>query len=426
MSESAGVGPKDESPRTNVSPCTEVSPRVEVRPHVSSRRTRSSKPYLLLLAVVAFVFTTAACGRGELAQNALDPLGPEARTIDRLWKLVFPIAVVIFFLVQGVIIYVIVKFRARSDEDAPVQVHGNAKLEIAWTIAPALILAVAGVFTVVTVFDINTKAAGAEVLQVKVTGHQWWWEYEYPEQGIVTANELHIPAGRTVQIQLTSADVIHNFWPPKLAGKVYAIPGRNNYMKVNADKPGDYSGQCAEFCGLSHANMRLRVIAHSAGDFDAWVSNQQKKSVPAPTTTSTTAPPTTTTLATDASTTGASASGAPPAAAADPVKIAVGTDPELDQANGAGLFVAKGCSGCHMISGLEGANGKVGPNLTHLYSRKRFAGAVFELDNRNLRRWLRNPPAMKPMRPENGQGMPNLGLTEDEITQLIAYLETLK
>ena len=391
---------------------------------MSSRSTRSTK---LILLAVAFVLLTAACGRGELAQNALDPLGPEARTLDRLWDLVFPIAVVIFFLVQGLIIFVVVKFRAKSDVDAPVQVHGNAKAEIGWTIAPALILAVAGVFTVVTIFDINTKAEGAEVLEVKVTGHQWWWEYEYAEQNIITANELHIPAGTTVQLELTSADVIHNFWPPKLGGKVYAIPGRTNYMKINADKPGDYSGQCAEYCGLSHANMRLQVIAHTPDDFEDWVANQQKSAPVAPTTTSTTAAPTTTTTATSDGVTSDGASGSASASSDDePEEIAVGTDPTRDKAIGAELFITKGCSGCHMISGLEGANGKIGPNLTHLYSRQRFAGAVFELNDRNLRRWLRNPPAMKPMDPDNNQGMPNLNLTEDEITQLLAYLETLK
>ncbi len=310
------------------------------------------------------------------------------------------------------------------------QVHGNAKAEIGWTIAPALILAVVGVFTVVTVFDINRKAEGADVLPVKVIGHQWWWEYQYPEQDIVTANELVIPTGRTVQLEMTSEDVIHSFWPPKLAGKVDVVPGRTNFLKIEADTPGDYSGQCAEYCGLSHANMRLRVIAKSDGDFADWVSNQQRQSVAAPTTTTTAAPTTTTTAAGgDAGTGGtttASDTTAGTSLATDEEKVAPGTDPELDRAIGAELFISKGCSGCHSIGGLAGANGKVGPNLTHLQSRTRFAGAVFELDNRNLRRWLRNPPAMKPMNPDNGQGMPNLGLSEDEITQLIAYLETLK
>lgn len=392
---------------------------------VSSRDPGHSRK-LLFLVIATLAVATSACARGELPQNALDPLGPEARTLDRLWDLVFPIAVVIFVLVQGLIIFIVFKFRARSDEDAPVQVHGNAKAEIAWTIAPALILAVAGVFTVVTLFDINARAEGSEVLQVKVTGHQWWWEYEYPDQKIITANELNIPTGRQVQLQLTSADVIHNFWPPKLAGKVYAIPGRTNYMRLEADKPGDYAGQCAEYCGLSHANMRLRVVAHSPEDFEKWVKNQQRSAAAPPTTTSTTMATTTTEAGEGAA---AGAGGAEEESEPEPgveKPVGAGKDPVLDRAAGAELFITRGCNGCHTISGLEGASGRVGPDLTHLYSRKTFAGAVFDLDRRNLRRWLRDPPAMKPMAPDNNQGMPNLGLSEDEITQLIAYLETLK
>jgi cytochrome c oxidase subunit 2 len=387
---------------------------------VSPRSTRSR--FLVAVAALALL---AACGRGNLPQDILSNLdGQQARDVDRLWDIVFPIATVIFFLVQGLIIFIVVRFRARSDDDAPVQVHGNAKAELAWTIAPALILAVVGVFTVVTVFDINQRADASEVLSINVTGHQWWWEYEYPQQeavddAFVTANELVIPTGRTVQLRLTSADVIHSFWPAKLAGKVDTVPGRTNYMKVSADTPGDYSGQCAEYCGLSHANMRLRVIALDPAEFAEWVEGQQEDAAAAPTTTTTAAPTTTTTEAgAEATTSGASAD--------EPESTPVGEDAELDQANGAALFVTKGCSGCHTISGLEGANGKVGPNLTHLHSRSRFAGAVFELNDRNLRRWLRNPSGIKPMNPDNGQGMPNLGLSEDEITQLIAYLETLK
>lgn len=388
---------------------------------VSSRSTRSRLK--LLVALLAFAVLAGACGRGDMPQDTLSNLeGPNARQLDRLWDIVFPIATVVFILVNALIVIVILKFRARSDDDQPVQVHGNAKAEIGWTIAPALILAVIGVFTVVTVFDINQKADGAEVLQVKVVGHQWWWEYEYPEQEIITANELIIPAGRQVQLEMTSADVIHSFWPPKLAGKVDVVPGRINYMTIEADEPGDYSGQCAEYCGLSHANMRLRVIAYSPDDFEDWVTNQQRPAVAAPTTTTTTAPATTTTTAGD----GETAAAATTSTASAEEETPVGEDPELDQANGAALFIAKGCSGCHTINGLEGANGKLAPDLTHLYARTTFAGAVFDLNNRNLRRWLRNPPEMKPMNPDNGMGMPNLGLTEDEITQLIAYLETLK
>jgi len=345
-----------------------------------------------------------------LPQDTFDPHGANARQLQNLIKPVFIVAALVFILVQGLIVFCIVKFRERSPDDAPVQVHGNAKAELGWTIAPALILAVIGIFTVVTVFDINTRAAGAEVLQVKVIGHQWWWEYQYPDLNIVTANELHIPVGKTVQLELTSADVIHSFWAPKLAGKLDVVPGHKNYLKIGADTPGDYSGQCAEYCGLSHANMRLRVMADSVDDFEAWVANQQAPSVPP-------VVPATTTTASPASTTGDTAAPATPV---------VGVDPVADAAAGSALFVGRGCSGCHTIRGLEGANGKVGPNLTHLQARTTFAGAIFELNDKNLRKWLRDPPGMKPMVPSNGQGMPNLGLSENDITQLIAYLETLK
>ncbi|HET9442047.1 MAG TPA: cytochrome c oxidase subunit II [Acidimicrobiales bacterium] len=361
---------------------------------MSRKSPRSGYRLLLVLALVVLV--VAACGGGEHSQNTLAPKGPEARTVDSLWDFTFPIAVAIFFLVQGLVVLIMWKFRARSDDDSPKQVHGNAKAEIGWTIAPAALLAAVGVFTVITVFDINEQAEGSDVVNVKVVGHQWWWEYEYTDLDIVTANELHIPVQRTVQLELTAADVIHSFWPPALAGKVDTVPGRTNHMKIEADEPGRYPGQCAEYCGLSHANMRLVVVAHSAEDFEDWVENQQRDAeTPVRT-------ETTTTVAGDE-------------AAAEPIDALTGSE----------LFITRGCSGCHTVRGLEGAAGKIGPDLTHFASRKVFAGAIFETDDKNLRKWLRNPPAEKPMMPANGQGMPNLGLSEDDITSLIAYLETL-
>lgn len=346
-----------------------VSPR-------SRRRTFAA----LVLAVAAL---TSACGRGELPQNILDPEGPISRKLDGLWDLTFFIATVIFFLVEFLVVFVVWRYRARGDDDAPKQIHGNARLELAWTIAPAAILAVVGVFTLATLFDINEKAVGDDVVNVKLVGHQWWWEYNYPDLDITTANELHIPVGRPIELEMTSEDVIHAFWPPKLAGKVDVVPGRTNHMQIHADEPGEYWGQCTEYCGLSHGYMRLRVVAHDAAGWDEWVAGQQEPA-------------------------------AEPGAA------------DSDAAAGKELIVTKGCGGCHTINGYEGVAGKKGPDLTHLAARKRFAGATFDLNERNLRKWLRDPPAMKPMDPENGMGMPNLNLTEDEITKLIAYLETLK
>lgn len=325
------------------------------------------------LATTAAGLLLVSCGNEELPQNSLDPEGPVARKLDDLIDPVFLVAGLVFVLVQGLVLYSALRFRRRSEDEAPRQVHGNAKLELGWTIAPALILLVISVFTVGAIADINRKAEGADVVSVNVTGHQWWWEFEYPDRGVVTANELHIPTGREVALRLTSDDVIHSFWPPKLAGKLDVIPGRANFMTVQADEPGTYYGQCAEFCGVSHANMGLRVVAHTSEDFDEWVrTNALPAERPA----------------------------------------------EGEAGEGAALFRQKGCASCHTVNGYSA--GELGPDLTHLQQRKVFAGATFELNEQNLRVWLRDPPAEKP-----GSLMPNLELSEDEITKLIAYLETL-
>jgi cytochrome c oxidase subunit 2 len=325
-----------------------------------------------LLGAAAAALVVSACDKAH-PQTTLNPQGPVAQKMQNLFNPVFWIAVFVFVLVEGLIIFTAVKYRRRSDDERPVQVHGNTRLEVTWTILPALTLAVVGFFTVKTIFEISHVPKNA--MQINVTGHRWWWEYDYPQYGIKTGTELHIPAGVPVVLNLTSADVIHNFWPPALVGKLYAIPGRHNQLWFSANHPGTYYGQCAEYCGISHANMRLRVIAQTQSDFNAWVKGQQ-------------APP--------------------PAPAAS-----------TDAASGLALFQARGCAGCHTINGISA--GSVGPNLTHLQSRSTFAGGIFNMTPNNLRKWLRNPPAAKP-----GSVMPNLNLSEEDITKLLAYLETLK
>ncbi len=338
----------------------------------SARARRRRLSALSATAVAALAL--GACGDQRLPQDTFDPQGPVARNLDNLIEPVFLIAGVIFVLVNGLILYAVIRFRRRSDDDAPRQIHGNAKLELAWTIGPALVLVPVAVLTLITVADIDRTPEGADVVPVTVTGHQFWWEYTYPEHDVVTANELHIPAGRPIAITLESEDVIHSFWPPKLAGKVDVIPGRKNHMTIEADKPGTYLGQCAEFCGLSHANMRLRVVAHTPEDFEEWVRSN-----------------------------------------AEPARRPT----QGEAAEGALMFRQKGCASCHTVEGF--AAGELGPDLTHLKQRKVFAGATFAMNDQNLRVWLRDPPAEKP-----GSVMPNLGLSEDEITKLIAYLNTLK
>jgi len=337
-----------------------------------------------LVAVVSLALLTGGCANGDdRPQSMLAPEGPIARQLDVLWDFTFAIAAVFFFLVLGLVLWVAIRYRRRSDDDNPKQIHGNMAMEIGWTAAPALLLAGLGVFTVINLVDLDRIPKGPDVLTVEVIGHQWWWEYQYPKAGIVTANELHIPAEKKIDLRVTATDVIHSFWPPKLAAKIDAVPGRINHMVIEADADDvgkTFVGQCMEYCGLSHANMRLKVVVHDDASFADWQRNQARKAVlPAP--------------------------GAP-------------------GATGAELFRAKGCGGCHTVKGYTA--GQVGPDLTHFMDRKVFAGAIFPNELDALRTWLRDPPKAKPMNPDKGLGMPNLGLTEAEINDLIAFLHTLK
>jgi cytochrome c oxidase subunit 2 len=347
-----------------------------------------------VLALGAFLFV--ACGQ-DLPQNTFRAEGPNAELQKDLFFLAFWIAVFIFVLVEGLIVFAAIRFRARRREEAPKQVHGNTRLEIVWTVIPALLLLFIGVPTIGGIFTLAAQPQG-DVLNVNVIAHQWWWEFQYPDQKIVTANELHIPVGRPVllsmesketpggqeQFGLTPADaVIHSLWVPRLSGTQDIIPGRVTHLTLQAERPGTYFGQCKEFCGISHANMRFRVIAQTAKDFTGWVSAQQ-------------------------------------AEAAEP-------PPGTDAAEGAELFAqfpGGSCVACHAIDpGGEGAS--VGPNLTHFGSRTTFGAGLFPNDAEHLERWLRDPGRMKAGVPE-GAKMPNYNLSNDHIQALVAYLQSLK
>ncbi|HEX2029362.1 MAG TPA: cytochrome c oxidase subunit II [Nitriliruptorales bacterium] len=345
-----------------------------------------------LLPVTTLVVTACATNtaqttveQGALPQDALSPVGRFAIQTDELWNLVLWVAIVIFVFVEALIVVAILRFRERPDDGdrLPKQIHGNPRLEAIWTVIPALILAGVAVPTVRVLFDLADEPEGNNVLSVDVIGHQWWWEYQYPQfEGLETANILHIPTDQTVVLKATSDDVIHSFWVPKLAGKQDTVPGRESLIKLYADEPGEYLGQCAEFCGLSHANMRLRVIAHEPADFQRW-AQQQARSI------------------------------------------------RLDRlsgqaARGRDAFVEGACVGCHSIRGLEGASGTVGPDLTYFSDRGWFAGAIFENTDESLRDWLADPPKMKPMEPGDGRGMPDLNLSDQEIDALVAFLRELK
>jgi cytochrome c oxidase subunit II len=389
-----------------------------------------------IVALAVLALGVSACGSAtKNPMTTLAPKGPESRYIDHLFFPVFWVAVAVFCLVAGLTTFAIVKFRERPDNLTPRQTHGNTKLELTWTIIPFLLLLGVGTASVIGIFHLYETPSGqritfvpaaatgagagtiqGKVLEVHVIAHRWWFEFDYPGLGtmqdqflsagekpntaLVTAGELHIPSGYMVHLDITSNEpakspegvgpgVIHNFWVPQLAGKIYAVPGHINHLNVEADAkqitdghPITYQGQCSEFCGLSHANMRFKVEADSPADFASWVANQQTVHQPL--------------------------------AAADqfsqPLAYAGFT-----LFNGSG-----GCSTCHTVQGTAAA-GQVGPNLTHLQARKVFAGAIFPLNDANLRVWLRDPQAAKP-----GANMRIRKLTEQEITQLVAYLDTLK
>jgi cytochrome c oxidase subunit II len=257
---------------------------VTVERDVTKTPRRRLLRLLLPLAGIAAVVLTGCASNAP--NDPMDPAGPAARDIYNLSKPVFIIAGVVFVLVEGLIVFVVLKFRRRPDDDeVPAQTHGNTRLEIGWTILPAVILAVITVPTVVTLFDLFEKPTDA--LEVSVTGQQWWWAYEYDDYTVegtdtpvITANELHIPAGRPIYLTLRSKDVIHSFWSPRLNGKRDVVPGRVHNWTIEADKPGRYAGQCTEFCGASHANMLLTVVAHDEAGWEKWIDGQQEAQEP--------------------------------------------------------------------------------------------------------------------------------------------------
>jgi len=333
-----------------------------------------------LLALSGAALT--GCARA-LPQSPFDTAGRIARMQTDLLALSMWFAIGIGAFVTLALLFIVFRFRARSGEDAravPKQIHGSTVLEIAWTIIPIVILAIVGVPTVKTAFA--TKATlNPNDLQVKVIGHQWWWEFQYPQLGITTANELYIPLGKDVQVTLESADVIHSFWVPKLAGKMDVIPGRTNHMMFNAEREEEYYGQCGEFCGTSHANMKFRVQALAPEKFDTWVADR-KAGAKTPT---------------------------------DPVALA-----GMDLFMGAQKSKAN-CITCHTIDGTK-AQAKVGPNLTNVGARSMIGAGLIENTDEHLKQWIRNPQSLKP-----GAKMavhPNL--SDQELEAIVAYLRGLK
>ncbi len=305
--------------------------------------------------------------------TALDPQSPQAAAMYNLGLVTTIICGVIFVIVAGLIVFAILRCRWRTGDRDPEQRAGHTQLEIAWTIVPLII--------VVVLFGLTVRTMGvtdpppAPEPDLIVTGHQWWWEARYPRTGVIAANEIHIPVGQPLSVQLESTDVLHEFWVPRLTRKMTTVPGRPNHIWLQADEPGTFLGVCSEFCGTQHAWMRFLVIAEPREQFDAW---QRAQLAPAP-------EPTT------------------PAAR-----------------RGRELFVGNTCINCHAIQGTS-ATARVAPDLTHLASRRELAGGVLQNNAPSLRRWLQNPQVVKP-----GVKMPNYRFTDAQLDDLVAYFETLR
>ena len=399
----------------------------------TARRWRQASKAAIAVSALSFL---ASCAK-DAPQDTWQPAGPNAEQIDNLQRPVFYVAGVVGVIVFAAVAWAMYRYRDRG-QAIPEQTHGKPALEIVLTVIPVLILLGVAIPTAGTIFKL-AKTSDTE-MTINVTGQQWWWEYDYPAAGsnieqygitapIVTSGQLVIPENTKVLLRVTSRDVIHSYWIPKLNGKKDSVPGRVHLLRMEGSKPGIYAGQCTEFCGLSHSYMRMEAVVLTRADYDKWVANQ----------------------------------------------LEAYTSPEAgtEAAAGEALFIQQ-CSRCHQVNGLANPDGSLiisapdqyivsgaAPNLTNLLTRNTFAGASWDLltpecrenvwnadsvdfgerylegvsadclNQKDLREWLRNSPAKKPMYADptkleasdgKYRGMPALGLTEDQINTIIAYL----
>jgi cytochrome c oxidase subunit II len=342
-----------------------------------------------------WLLLSVAEGSGK-SPSIFDPASHPAESIRTLSILIFAIAGFIFLVVEGVLVYSLIRFRRRDTVAAnqslePPQVYGSTPIEIAWTAAPLLIVTIIVLVTARTLWDVSvdppTSKPGDNALFVTVVGRQWWWEYRYDRLdgrplGFITANELHIPASdegkpRPVYLSLNSADVYHSFWVPRLAGKTALIPGRTNSMWFQTHETGLYVGQCAEYCGTQHANMLLRVVVDTPRDFDRWLENEREPAV---------------------------------------------DDPDPLAREGKTTFLAQSCVNCHRIRGTAAA-GSYAPDLTHLMSRATLGSGMIlnDPEGKHLHDWIADPQKIK-----LGCLMPAFGLSYSQINSVVSYLRTLR
>jgi len=437
------------------------------------------------IAVVAL--TLAACNQ-DYPNTTFTPHSEFGRAIDFLWDRLLLLGTIVFVLVEAALIFVVLRYRRRaSDTGRPPQTHGNAVLEIIWTLIPAFILLFIAVPTVRTIFETQARAA-AGALQIEVIGHQWWWEFRYPEYNVVTANEIYIPTGRTVNFKMTSADVIHSFWTPQLAGKRDAITNRTNYLWFTPDSTlgtSVWNGFCTEYCGASHAKMRFRVFTVKPDQFASWIAGQQRPALfgatanaPAPMIVpfpgarepkqsgvgpeggrSAAVPrpgnapvPGSNPFPAPAPAGNLSLTSLPPgytfpqnqpqfdyAKPHSPIPAGLAFTPGLtgSAARGQQAYSSSACIGCHAIAGNPSSMGVVGPSLTHFGSRATIGAGSFPNTPAYLALWIKNARAMKPgiLMPTLGKNQydPQLkkpvttgGLDDQQIADIVAYLMALK
>lgn len=403
------------------------------------RRTRHLTRALGVMMVTALL---SACGE-EYLQSTINPVTDYGEITHNIYVTVFWWTMIILAVVSGVLAYVIIRFREKPGQERPKQIHGHMGLEIAWTIAPALIVVAIVIPTIQGVFAIQRPPEG-DALVVEVTGKRYWWKFHYPEYGVTTANELHLPVGRPVSLRLESGDVIHSFWVPRLGGKrdvnpVVATPEgeepKRNWMHFTLKEEGVFWGQCAEFCGEAHSLMGLRVISQSEGDFQAWV---EKWKTPAPTA----GPPADSASAGGIGVVGEElivlpegeplvASGDTPGQAEARRRAA---ENALVERGRAVFFQESYCVLCHAIEGTNAA-GIIGPNLTRLGSRGTIAAGMLENTPENLVKWITDPVGVKPgsQMPGadygityEGQTYPPLNLNQEQIRALAAYLSSMR
>ncbi|MHB1160987.1 MAG: cytochrome c oxidase subunit II [Chloroflexota bacterium] len=345
------------------------------------RSTRNAIRTITLLGLATFGLAALA-GCQDAPAAIFRPESTGAAAIHDLSVYLLAIAAIVLVGVEATLLVAILRFRNRPEEMA-VQTHGNPRLETGWTVATAVAVFVILGMTIKTMGEATSVPASAlpeisafpgDTVVLRVVGYQWWWRFEYPQSNVVTANEVHIPVGRPIKLQLESADVIHSFWVPRLGGKTDTVPGQINYANLLATTPGTYEGECGEFCGAQHARMGFKVIAEPVAEFSAWIKSQQ----------------------------------------------ALAAQPATEARKAGEQAFQQSCGGCHAVAGT-GAGGTSGPDLTHFGSRLSLGANTLPNTPENLTKWIADPQEVKP-----GNLMPTVKLDKATVDQLVAYLEDLK